>query len=63
MIMKCQDNMYKTKKAPQKGNKLPKKLDFSKMTLAENPDEVAATSQQTRKPKRGQRTAKNKAKR
>lgn len=60
--MKCQDNMYKTKKAPQKGSKLPKKLDFSKMKLAENPDEVAATYQQTRKPKRGQRTATNRAK-
>ena len=32
MIMKCQENMYKTKKAPQKKRKLPKNLDFSKMT-------------------------------
>ena len=41
-----------TGKCKDKKGKIPKDLDFSKMTLAENPDEVAATAQQSAKKKK-----------
>lgn len=49
--MKCQDNMYKTKKAPQKKS-LPKDIDFSKMTKVGNENERSSVDQQARKYKK-----------
>jgi len=58
---KCSTGKCKDKKAPSKRKKVLPDYDWSKMTKVGNANERAAVDQQSRKPKRGQRTAKNKA--
>lgn len=59
---KCSTGKCADKKAPSKRKNVKPDYDWSKMTPVGNADERASVDQQSRKPKRGQRTAKNKAK-